>query len=289
MSEPTVIRLTHTGAAGFTGYDVIELTRDDFTAVDQRYYTATVDAGGIVPADFWGLFRSSGIKLVAVAVEGFSPASVARVSASDAAPDVYREEIDLTPAFQSVLMTSDDIMRIGAAHGSSPPEGERAVITLLVNSLNERQAAAYAQDRLQRQPRDRRYLITRTDQAPFSLLTTEHLELDYSYDEESQTMVAETAAQGYIRLRDLVRPGAGGVYLWFRFTGIGAGAGDVFNISARTRESNALQTGLTVGVWSAPFWFSRDDRFGLASTAPADGRAVGVEIAVSPPTERKVG
>lgn len=287
MSEPTVIRLTHTGAAGFTGVDVIDLTRDDFAVVDQRYYTATIQAGGVVPADFWGLFRGSGIKLVAVAAESYSPMSVARVGASDSIADVFREEVDLTPTFQSVFMTPNDILRL-----SAPPQaagsGERAVITLVVNTLNERQAADYARDRLQRQARHSRYSIRRTDQAAFALNTMDALLPAFTYDEPSQTMIAETDAQGYVSLREIARPGASGVYLWFRFTGIAAGAGDVFNISARTAEENALATGLTVGVWSEPFWFSRDDRFGFRSTPPPAGLEVGVDIAVSPPGGRRV-
>ena len=287
MSEPTVIRLTHTGAAGFTGVDVIDLTRDDFTVVDQRYYSATIQAGGVVPADFWGLFRSSGIKLVSVAAEGYSAISVARVGAGDGVADVFREEVDLTPTFQSVLMTSNDILRL-----SVPPQaagsGERAVVTLVVNTLNERQAADFAKERLQRQARHSRYAIRRTDQAAFALNTAVALQPVFTYDESSQTMLAETDAQGYVSLREIAAPGASGVYLWFRFTGIAAGAGDVFNISARTAEENALATGLTVGVWSDPFWFSRDDRFGVRSTAPAGDLTVGVEIAVSPPSDRRI-
>jgi len=286
MSEPTIIELTHTGAVGFDGTSPIELTRDDFTIKNQRFYSATIEAGGVVPADFWGLFTESDVKVVAIACETLSPASLARVGAKGGAPDVYREEIDLTPAFQSVYTSATDVIRLLVPIPSAD-SGERSVVTLIVNALNEEQAAEFARTRGP-EGRHSRYRVLRTDAVGFSLAPNIALQPQFDYLASTQTMVATTNSQGFIAVSEIARPGADGVYVWVRYTGIGGGTGDVYLIDARTGEEYQVATGLVRSQWSAPFWISRDDRIGFRSSNPPVGFEVAVEVSVSPPSGRRV-
>jgi len=285
MSEPTIIELTHTGAAGFDGITPIELRRDDFAVKDQRFYSATIEAGGVIPADFWGLFTESEVKVVAIACESLSSRSVARVAASNGAPDVYRQEVDLTPAFQSVFTSATDLIRLrvpAPGAGSS----ERNVVTLIVNVLNERQAADYSKSRLPN-GQHRRYRVLRTDGVGFILNPTSHLLPQFEYLASTQTMVAMTDVHGFVSVREIARPGSDGVYVWARFTGIAGGTGDVYLIDARTGEEYLVDAGLVRAKWSTPFWVSRDDRIGFRSSNPPDGYEVAVELSVGPTTSRR--
>lgn len=129
MSEPILLKLTAPG--NFDGVTTITRTRGDFTVQGQRLYTSTSPVtGGIVPADIFGFFAPEAPKLVGVATSSFNPLGMARVLASD---NSIREEINLTPRVQYVLLHAGD--RLAVLTKESPTRG--ADLTLVVNELSE--------------------------------------------------------------------------------------------------------------------------------------------------------
>ncbi|MCA9718081.1 MAG: hypothetical protein KC468_25645, partial [Myxococcales bacterium] len=235
MAEPIVIELRATGPA-FDGASAIPITRDDFKVTNQRLYQADIPSGGVIPADFFGLLNAAQVKLVAVASRQFNPKSVARVTSADASPDLYREEIDLSPRFQSVFMSSNDVLRIRMVP-PNPATGDRNIVTLVVNAMSENEALEYARNRLRPDNAHRRFRIIRTDNSAFAATPNAHINPNFTYLDTTKTFEVETTTQGYISLRDLTNPGADGVYAWVRFTGIAGGTGEVLQVDARTEET----------------------------------------------------
>ena len=115
MAEPIVIELNKD--TDFDGVSPITLTRDDFAVTEKRYYKANVPGpAGLIASDLFGLFQSSSPKLVGLASSSFNPQSVARVISSDAT-GTMREEIDLTPHVQHVLVFPGDKLAIRTMDG----------------------------------------------------------------------------------------------------------------------------------------------------------------------------
>lgn len=135
MAEPIVIELNKD--TDFDGVSPIALTRDDFTVSGQRYYKASVPGpGGLIAGDLFGLFQGASPKLVGLASSSFNPQSVARVISSDAT-GTMREEIDLNPYVQHVLVFPGDKLAIRTM------EGARVQVVLVVNELNEGENIQY--------------------------------------------------------------------------------------------------------------------------------------------------
>jgi hypothetical protein len=139
MSEVSLFRLIK--SSDFDGITWITLTRDNFTVSGQRNYFATVNGpGGSIGGDFFGVFSPDSAKVVGVASTSANPRSVVRVVDSS---NRVREEVNLTPFFQYVLMNPADrlsvLTREAVLTGPVPVE-----LSLAVNELSEAQHVEWA-------------------------------------------------------------------------------------------------------------------------------------------------
>ena len=114
-SEPLKFRLH--SEVDFDGTTEIESNRAGFTAVSPRYYTKSLTGPvGQISGDFFGFFSPWTPKLVGAALSTFNPQSVLRVIAKDN-PDVFREEVDLTPRMVYVAMYPGDKLAVYTRDG----------------------------------------------------------------------------------------------------------------------------------------------------------------------------
>ena len=283
MAEPILIDLTHVGASGWDGVTTLALTRNDLTVSGQRVYTAEIDSGGVILGDVFGLFHAESFKLVSVAAKNHTPASFVRVGPRGVDETVYRQEYDLVPNFQSLVMAPTDTLRIFYPQ-ENPASVEPLTVTLLINDLSEANAIRM----LEQYPEagsHRRYRLSRAD--VFVATPGVAINPSWTYDAVTRTSEANVATQGTISVSDLANPQSQGVYAWFRFTGIVAGSGSVFGVDPRTQEQTTLAGPLNTMVWSKGVWLSRDDLLTFSCTA-ATGAGPAVEIEVSPRTSRIV-
>ncbi len=282
MAEPMIFKITNQSA--WNGTKLVDITRDAFQQKG-RYYTTTIDEGGALRGDFFGLMSSSAPKLVSVAVDSFDPLVRARVT-PEFDDDNYREELDLTPAFQTVFMASTDVIRVVSA--ASQHAGSR-ILTLIVNELSEAEAVRYAALRQRPRGRTLRARITRDDNQPFTNTTSQPLlSSPLSYNLSLGYLVATVSGQGYVSVKDLVDPGSEGVYVWVRFTGIAQGSGEVYLVDPRTDEFRSLESGLQSPIWSKAIWLAREDRLTFRTTNPDPNSEAAVECEVSHVRQRRV-
>jgi len=279
MSEPLIFEIRNVGP--WDGSTVVSLTRDDFTRAG-NYYTGNVGVGGVIKSDFFGLMAATVPKLVSIAVQTYDPNAFARVTRADA--DVFGVQLDLTPAFQTVMLAAGDVLRINTAGGP----GATDAVLLMVNEMSEAEFTAYSSRELRPRSRTSRLRVTRGDTAEFTLAPSAPLVPSFDYNPANGYLEAITVSQGYISVQQLARTGSEGVYVWVRYTGLGAGAGEVHVVDARTDESRLVQDLLVSTLWSDSIWLSRDDRLAFRSSAPPAGSAVCLEIEVSPVRQRRV-
>jgi len=124
MSEPIQINLTSI----FDGTTDFTLTRDDLTVSERRVYTgASTGPAGVIGANFFGLFASSGPKLVGVSFGSDNPLNVMQVRTATGG---IREQYTLRQQVQYVLMNAGDKLAILAPT-------ERGPLSLIVNELGE--------------------------------------------------------------------------------------------------------------------------------------------------------
>jgi hypothetical protein len=275
MSEPMIFKITNELA--WDGTTLVDITREVFTK-ETRFYTTTIEKGGVIKGDFFGLLSGSAPKLVSIAVDSFDPLVRALVT-PPFDDDHHRHSIDLTPAYQTVFMAGGDVLRVVSAGSLTP--GSR-IVTLIVNELSEAEAVRYAADTLRPTGRTIRARITRDDAQPFALNANGPLLTSpFTYNMSIGYLTSTVGGQGYVSVQDLVDPGSEGVYVWVRFTGIGLGDGEVHVVDPRTDESNPVEVGLKSTLWSKPIWMSREDRLSFRTTPPPLGKQAAVEIEVS--------
>ena len=136
MAEPFFIILNKEG--DFDGVTPMTQTRDAFTVSGQRYYQLSFSGpAGVIDSTLFGLFSDSSPKMVGLAGSSFNPQTVARILSSDPS-NTMREEIDLTPVVQHVVMFPGDRLAL------LTKEGGRAQVVLSVNELNESDNVQYA-------------------------------------------------------------------------------------------------------------------------------------------------
>lgn len=271
MSE--VVTVVITSAAGFDGTTVLSLTRDSFTKQGGRVYKADVAAAGVIPADMFGLFTGFSPKVVSVAVDTTSP--LARVAVGHVSGGPRRESVNVTAAFQRVLMGPEDVLRVNT-------DARPARLTMLVNDLGEGDAFWYEKEEHRPVHRTRRFVVTKTDgtswaqdPTPFSFAP--------AYFEGTRLFLASVTGAGCFRIADLIDTENDGAYVWMYGIGFGAaGTMSIYQIDTRTGEQFQLQNALPPVSWSNPRWFGYDDMFALSSTDPTMGVNVGVVIEVSP-------
>ena len=266
-SEPLTFRIDKEG--DFDGVTPMTLTRGDFQVTGQRYFIKSLGgAAGQIPGDFFGLFTDLTPKLVGIASSSWNPMSVARVVSKED-PDVFREEVDLTPRMTHVAMFPGDRLAIYTRDGS------RVCIQLVVTELAESEHVNLA---LQTPPEAywRRFRIIRGDGGGFNHQPLNATwEPDWTWDTPTNMLIANEAVNGVIPARDLcMYPRFQGCYVSVRYSGIGAGNGELYIVDGHLREANQAQADIKNAAWSKSFFVSHDDLIGLFTPPPAGGTVV---------------
>ena len=280
MAEPLVFQLGN--ETQWDGVTEVTLTRNDFDT-NQRHYKATAPNGGAIKGDFFGLLSPTTSKLVSVAANTLDPRVRASVT-PEFFPDRERGRVDLTPVYQSMLMSSTDVLRIISLDGDV---GTRE-ITIIVNELSEAEAVRVA-SQLRPETRMLRHRITRGDELGFTMaVDSPLLASSFSYNLSLDYLTATTTGQGYVSIKELTHPTSGGAYVWVRFTGLGAGSGEVYLVDPRSNDHKSVQAGLQSPLWSEPIWLAREDRLAFRSDAPMAGKQAAIEFEVLPRANRQV-
>jgi hypothetical protein len=271
MTEPIVIELNKD--TDFDGVSPITLTRDDFAVTGQRYYKANVHGpAGLIACDLFGLFQGSSPKLVGLASSSFNPQSVARVISSDAT-GTMREEIDLTPYVQHVLVFPGDKLAIRTT------DGGRVQVILVVNELNEGENVQYALGHETHAQR-RRFRILRETGLPF-VPAGPDWRPTFAFDPISCLLISTDNGNGPIPTADLsLYPRHQGVFLAIRYSGNGAIPGKLHLVDGPTRQLRAVQSNLTTVRWSRVQFVSHDDLFALEATPNVPGTKLAVDIEI---------
>ena len=271
MAEPILIELNKD--TDFDGVSPIALTRDDFTVSGQRYYKASVSGpGGLVASDLFGLFQGACPKLVGLASSSFNPQSVARVISSDAT-GTMREEIDLTPYVQHVLVFPGDKLAIRTM------DGGRVQVILVVNELNEGENIQYALGH-ETHAQWRRFRIVRETGVPF-VPTGADWRPTFVFDPISNILMSNDNGVGPIPASDLsLYPRHQGVFIAVRYGGNGAVAGKLHLVDGATRQARAVQTNLTAVLWSKVQFVSHDDLIAFEAAPDVVGAKLAVDIEV---------
>lgn len=273
MAEPIVIELNK--ETDFDGVSPIALTRDNFAVSGQRYYKATVPGpGGIVGSDLFGLFQGSSPKLVGLASSSFNPQSVARVISSDAT-GTMREEIDLTPYVQHVLVFPGDKLAIRTM------DGGRVQVILVVNELNEGENVQYALGH-ETYAQWRRFRILRETGVPFApALPGPDWRPTFTFNPISSLLFSNDNGTGPIPTSDLsLYPRHQGVFIAIRYSGNGAVAGKLHLVDPETRQARVVQSNLTTVRWSRVQFVSHDDLIALEASPLVVGAKLAVDIEV---------
>jgi hypothetical protein len=266
-SEPLIFNMIKEG--DFDGVTLIDKKRQDFIAQAGRVYSINLaGAAGQIAGDFFGFFTDNTPKSVSIAGVTWNPQSVARVISKDD-PDVFREEIDLTPQMVHVPMYPGDRL------GILTRDGGRTCVQIVVTDLSEGEHVTLA---LQSKPSafTRRLRLIRGDGQRFDHEPlTSTFQPDFSWDVTTNMLIATTVQNGVIPARDLcLYPRFQGCYVSVRFAGIGVGDGKLYVIDGHLREAWEAQATLKNGEWSKPIFVSHDDHIGLYSPTPAGGVVV---------------
>ena len=271
MAEPILIELNKD--TDFDGVSPITLTRDNFTVSGQRYYKASVPGpGGLVASDLFGLFQGSSPKLVGLASSSFNPQSVARVISSDAT-GTMREEIDLTPHVQHVLVFPGDKLAIRTM------DGGRVQVILVVNELNEGENVQYALGH-ETHAQWRRFRIVRETGVAFAPAGPDWRP-NFVFDPTSCLLISTDNGTGPIPTSDLsLYPRHQGVFIAIRYSGNGAIPGKLHLVDGPTRQARAVQSNLTTVRWSRVQFVSHDDLIALEATPSVPGAKLAVDIEV---------
>jgi len=267
-SEPIAFRIDNT--VDWDGVTPVELKREDFRVFDQRYYIGALEApAGTLTADFFGVFSALTPKLVGVASSSSNPLSVLRVISGDG-PDVFREEVELSPQMVHVPVFAGDRLAIVTHEAGSTS------LEFVVTELSDRDHVQLA-NTAAKSAGGRRVRIIRTGGSGFNQVpTSETWQPALSWDASRGVLVGYEVVNGVIPARDLcMSPGAEGCLVSVRYSGIGNGVGRLFVVDGHLREALEVQDGLKSGEWSKVAFVGRDDFIGLSSPGPVgDGDAV---------------
>ena len=267
-SEPIAFRIDNT--VDWDGVTPVGLQRGDFRVFDQRYYVGSLEApAGTLTADFFGVFSAQTPKLVGVASSSSNPLSVLRVLSADN-PDVFRQEVELSPRMVHVPVFAGDRLAI-VTHESGSNSLE-----LVVTELSDRDHVQLA-SMVSKEASGRRVRIIRTGGSGFSHEpTTEAWQPALSWDPSSGVLIGHEVVNGVIPARDLyMSPRAEGCLLSVRYSGIGDGVGRLLVVDGHLREATEVEGALESGEWSRVVFVGRDDLIGLSSPGPVgNGKAV---------------
>ncbi|MCB9756735.1 MAG: hypothetical protein H6713_43005 [Myxococcales bacterium] len=275
MSEPYTIVLQQ--AAVFDGTTLIGGTRSDFS-VSNRTYTRNLDGGGVVPADFWSLFSADSPKIVGISARTRNPYDIARVITGGTFAQ-FREEIDLRPLVQHVIMYPGDQLALQTIDRGIPVE-------LLVQPLSESDHVGWAK-RYEPLARTRRFRITRGDQSGWVPgANPPPLVLGWAWDPVTGFNSATTTNQGVFPLSSFFGPRVvEGVEAWVRVSGV-TGANVYVRAGGPNGSVQLISGTLTEGHWSDRFHIGFDDLIQIATAAPQNA-SVQVDIEFGPPRHRR--
>lgn len=277
MSEPLTVVLNNSGV--FDGSTAIPGTKTNDFEKSNRTYSRTIEGGGVVPADFWGMFREDSPKVVGVSARTGDPNAIARV-VTGGDPDNFREQLDMRPLTQHVLLLPNDTLSLLTI--------DRGVtVELLVNELSESQHQEYARV-YPRVDRTRRFRIKRGDELDWAHApTAAALALAWTYDATRGLNVATTTLQGPVRLDSFFSRQIEGVEAWVRFSAIDDGTGEIFLLEGSSNRADfKIATGLDQGKWSGPHHLGFDDMLGFTCTH-ASGNSTFIDIEFGPPRNRR--
>lgn len=272
MAEPYSFRLTKT--SNFDGSTPITLTRADLKSEGQRLYLGTLDGpGGIVDADFFGLFSPQSPKLVGLALSSFNPTSVVRVIDTGGR---MREQVNLTQSVQYVLLHGGDRLAVLTRESASGPE-DPVELSLFVNELSEREHVAWALAHPPA-PVHTRLRIIRT-QGSFEHVVAGGWIPSFEWDKPSSLLtVTDDAHQGPIPISALSPyPRRFGVLLTVRYAGSN-NDGKVQIVENLSRQIWVAQSGLQDVRWSRVQYAAHDDMLLLEATPAFAGRPLVCDI-----------
>ena len=275
VSEPYTIVLQQ--AAVFDGTTLIGGTRSDFS-VSNRTYTRNLDGGGVVPADFWSLFSADSPKIVGISARTRNPYDIARVITGGTFAQ-FREEIDLRPLVQHVIMYPGDQLALQTIDRGIPVE-------LLVQPLSESDHVGWAK-RYEPLARTRRFRITRGDQSGWNPgANPPPLVFNWAWDPTTGFNSTTTTNQGAFPLSSFFGSRViEGVEAWVRVSAIGGGAVYV-RAGGPNGGAQLISGGLADGQWSDRFHVGFDDLIQVNTDDPELGN-VRVDIEFGPPRHRR--
>jgi hypothetical protein len=266
MSEPRKVVLRKTG--DYDGTSAISLIRDqDLAAVNGGLvYTAVISGpAGIIPADFWGLFSAERPKLVGVAFSSRNPRSVIRVVS---ASGHVREEVNLTPSVQYVMLTGQDKLAVLTSESSAA----NLASTELHLEINEVSEADHVQWALSHPPGRihtrfkliRQVAFVKSNVAPPFIPS-------FVWDPINQMFTSNDPTDGPIPIAALSPFARGfGTLVSVRYSGSN-NDGEVATIESVAKSQYTLQSAIPNGRWSRVFYASHDDSILLAATPLPQG------------------
>ena len=273
MAEPFFIVLNKEG--DFDGVTPMTQTRDAFTVSGQRYYRLSLSGpAGVIDSTIFGLFSDASPKMVGLAGSSFNPQTVAQILSSDPS-NTMREEIDLTPVVQHVVMFPGDRLALRTM------EGGRAQVVLSVNELNEADNVQYA---LGARPfaQTRRLRFIRETGIPFAPnLNGSPWQPRFVFNPLSSLLITQGNNVGPIPASELcLYPRHQGCYVSVRYSGNGAVAGKLHIVDAETRQSRIVQANLTAVRWSKAQFVSHDDMIAFEAAPDVAGSKLVADVEV---------
>lgn len=272
MSEPRQVHLRKTG--NFDGTSAISLVRDrDLVAANGLVYVANLTGpAGLIPADFWGLFSAERPKLVGVAFASANPRSVARVVS---VAGRVREEVNLTPGFQYVMMHGQDQLAVTTAESS----GVHVPSLELHLEVNEVSEADHVQWALAHPPGRIHTRFKLIRHGSFDLVATGPPFMpSFVWDPVEHLFTSSDVTNGPIPIAALSPfPRSFGTLVSVRYSNSNSD-GQVVTVESSSRAYYTLQSAIPNGRWSRVFYASHDDLICLAATSLAGNPVVVCDI-----------
>ena len=284
MSEPYALQIAV--EQGFDGQTPMKVSIGDFERGAGRHSMIRIPGpAGIIAGDFFGLFSSATPKIVGLATRSLSHKSKAWVVGQGTKRTLYREQIDLEPRFQHVVLFPGDRLEI-----VSGGEG-LAILDVLVNDLSEAEHVEYAL-RQERSARPRRLRLIRTDGSGFvPLFDAEPWSPAFAWDELSETLTATENTHGPIPLRAFgLGPRSAECFVSVRYLNT-VGPGKLHLLEPTLKSHVELDAVVNPFTWSKVQFLSHLDHLVLESPGPAQGVSVIAEIEIVEvrPIERMQG
>lgn len=272
MSEPIQINLTSI----FDGTTDFTLTREDLSVSERRVYTGASPApGGVIGANFFGLFAASAPKLVGVSFGSDNPLNLIQVRTATGG---VREQYTLRQQVQYVLMNPEDKLAIVAPN-------ERGPLSLVVNELGEGDHVRWAVANPPVQEHVRMRIIRNGnfvgDPMAAPWLPT------FSWDSSRGLLsVTDNVNNGPIPLASILYPRKYGALITMRYAG-SQNNGELRIVENTTKKTWTAQTAMADVRWSWVQYIAHDDMITLHATNMAGGPLVAdIEVLRVEPGDR---